>query len=485
VTWVFQFGTGLTTAVNSTVKLINPGSNGGSDDGIFWNAATGAIVIGDNNTVLGNYIAYTSVTFTGSTQLLGNGGARFLALNAAVTFAGPGTVNALGGAGGGDWTGGVLLNGSSVVTVPTVPIIPAGAPVITSPTIASGIAGAPFAYSIAATGLPTSFSATGLPPGLTINAQTGAISGTATAAGTYVTTIQAANSSGTSTSTVTITIAPVPSSRIVNFSARALSGPGSQALIMGFVVSGDNKNLLMRGVGPTLASYGIVNFLADPMLTLFAANGTVSTNDDWGTNSSGQAQGPLVAATAAGVGAFALPAGSKDSALLVTVNNGAHTTGLVRPNSTTGVALIEIYDTDGNSNPGSRLVNVSARMNVTSGEGVLIAGLMIAGNAPKTVLIRGIGPALAAFGVTGVLADPVITVYSGSTQIASDDDWETGTSTALKIATTAQQVGAFALPSGGKDSALLITLQPGNYTVQVNGVGNTSGVALIEIYDVQ
>ena len=80
------------------MKVINPGSNGGGDDGIFWNAATGAIVIGDNNTILGNYIAYTSISFTGSTLLLGSGGTRFLALNAAVTFAGPGTVNALGGA---------------------------------------------------------------------------------------------------------------------------------------------------------------------------------------------------------------------------------------------------------------------------------------------------------------------------------------------------------------------------------------------------
>jgi hypothetical protein len=221
------------------------------------------------------------------------------------------------------------------------------------------------------------------------------------------------------------------------------------------------------------------------MLTLFGNNGVIATNDDWGTNSSGQAQGAQIVSASAQVGAFALPAGSKDSALLVTLNNGVHTTGLLRPNSTTGVALIEVYDTDGSSNPGSRLINVSARMNVTPGEGTLIAGLVIGGNAPKTVLIRGVGPALAGFGVTGVLLDPIITVFAGNTAIASNDNWEIGTSTALQIATAATQVGAFALPAGGKDAALLLTLQPGTYTVLVNGVGNTAGVALVEIYDVQ
>ena len=86
VFWVFQIDTALTTAVNSTVTLINPGTNGGSDDGIFWNARTAAITIGDNNTILGNYIAHTSISFSGITTTLGNGGSRALAL-AAVSFA--------------------------------------------------------------------------------------------------------------------------------------------------------------------------------------------------------------------------------------------------------------------------------------------------------------------------------------------------------------------------------------------------------------
>jgi hypothetical protein len=135
-------------------------------------------------------------------------------------------------------------------------------------------------------------------------------------------------------------------------------------------------------------------------------------------------------------------------------------------------------------NPGTRLVNVSARMNVTTGEGTLIAGLVIVGSAPNTVLIRGVGPTLAVFGVTGVLADPTIAVFSGTTRIASNDNWETGTNTVPQMIAANAQVGAFALQAGSKDAALLVTLPPGNYTVQVTGVANTTGVALVEVYDV-
>ena len=357
-------------------------------------------------------------------------------------------------------------------------------PIITGASTASGTVGTPFVtYLIAATGLPTGYSATGLPPGLTVNALTGAINGTPTTAGTYVVTVSATNAAGSSSATVTMLIGGLPgaSSQIVNFAARALSGPGDQSLIMGFVVAGNGKNLLVRGIGPGLRPYGVASALADPLLTLFTPAGVLATNDDWQTTLSGQTDGALIAATAARVGAFALPNGSKDSALLLTVNNGAHTTGLVRPNGATGVALTEIYDID--RLPGSRLTNVSARMNVTAGEGTLIAGLVIVGNAPTTVLIRGVGPTLSVFGVAGVLADPTIALFAGTTPIASNDNWEAGPGTVADMTGAAAKVGAFALAAGSKDAALLITLQPGTYTVQVTGVGNTTGVALIEVYD--
>ncbi len=375
--------------------------------------------------------------------------------------------------------------GTSTATVTITVGAAAVVPTITSPTTAAGTAGAAFnTYLIAATGQPTSYTASGLPAGLTLNSTTGAITGTPTVSGTFVVTLGATNSTGTTTSVVTLVIAP--SSRIVNFSARALSGPGNETLIMGFVVSGDNKNLLVRGIGPGLAPHGVVNVLADPLLTLFGPGAAVlATNDDWQTTAAGQANGTVVAATAARVGAFALPNGSKDSAMLSVFSNGAHTTSMLRPNSTAGVALTEIYDTDIESS--ARLINVSARMNVTAGEGTLIAGFVIGGDAPKTLLIRGVGPTLSAFGVTNVLADPTLTVYSGrtTTPVGSNDNWGTGTNTAAQISSASAQVGAFALVAGTRDAALLITLQPGSYTVHVTGVSNTTGVALVEIYDTQ
>jgi hypothetical protein len=376
--------------------------------------------------------------------------------------------------------------GSGNATLMIVTSTAASVPVITSPIVATGIAGSPFVtYLIVATGAPTSYAAAGLPPGLAVNPLTGAINGTPTVPGTYVVTLTATNASGPSTAGLTIVIAPsanFPASQILNFAARALSGPGSESLIMGFVVAGNGTNLLVRGIGPGLAPFGVTNVLVDPFLTLFDNAGVIATNDDWQTNTAGSSSAALIAATAARVGAFALPAGSKDSALLLSVNRGAHTTCLVRPNGTTGVALTEIYDVD--RNPGTRLVNVSARMNVTTGEGTLIAGLVIVGSAPNTVLIRGVGPTLAVFGVTGVLADPTIAVFSGTTRIASNDNWETGTNTVPQMIAANAQVGAFALQAGSKDAALLVTLPPGNYTVQVTGVANTTGVALVEVYDV-
>ena len=359
------------------------------------------------------------------------------------------------------------------------------APIITSPANPTGTVNTPIAtYPITATGLPTSYTATGLPPGLTLNPLTGQINGTPTTAGTYAAMVTATNSSGTSTVTLTWVIAPFGFSHIVNFSARAMSGPGSDTLIVGFTVSGDGKNLLVRGIGPGLAAFGISNFLANPILTMFDNSGVIQETDSgWQVNSAGQNDSALIASTAASVGAFPLASGSMDSALLVTVDNGVHTTGLLTTNGAAGVGLIEIYDTGGN--PYASLTNVSARMEVTGGNGILIAGLVIGGNSSKTVLIRGVGPTLSEFGVTGVLADPQITVFSGTTAIASNSSWGTGTSTAAQITAAFVQVGAFPLPTGSKDAALLVTLNPGPYTVEVTSASNANGVALIEVYDTQ
>jgi hypothetical protein len=130
---------------------------------------------------------------------------------------------------------------------------------------------------------------------------------------------------------------------------------------------------------------------------------------------------------------------------------------------------------------GGELINLSTRAQVGTGDGVLIPGLVVGGTTAKRVLVRAVGPTLATFGVTGVLADPTLTVFSGSTTIASNDNWQDAAGSSL-VAIAAAGAGAFALPAGSKDSALVLTLAPGAYTLRVAGVGGTTGVALVEVY---
>lgn len=112
---------------------------------------------------------------------------------------------------------------------------------------------------------------------------------------------------------------------------------------------------------------------------------------------------------------------------------------------------------------------------------MLIPGLVISGASPRRVLVRAVGPGLSGFGVTGVLADPVLSVFRGSNEIASNDNWQTQNNSQA-VATAAVESGAFALAAGSRDSALVLTLEPGAYTCRVSGSGNTTGVALVEVY---
>ncbi len=264
-------------------------------------------------------------------------------------------------------------------------------------------------------------------------------------------------------------------SRLVNLSVRASAGSGDQTLIAGFVISGPStKSLLIRGIGPTLANYGVTGQMTNPQLKLYGSNGSLlNSNDDWGGSSSLQT-------LFASLGAFPLDGASQDAALSVTLGSAPYSAQVTSANGQNGVALAEVYDAD--TNRDTRLINVSARNNVGTGANALIAGFVITGNAPVQLLIRGIGPTLSTYGVGGVLADPKLQIFDSNAQVlVQNDDW--GGSAA--VAAAASQVGAFPLNDpASKDAALLVTLLPGTYSAQVSGQGGTTGVALVEIYEV-
>ena len=147
---------------------------------------------------------------------------------------------------------------------------------------------------------------------------------------------------------------------------------------------------------------------------------------------------------------------------------------------TTGVALAEVYDADVGT-PSSRLINLSARASVGTGSDILIVGFAIEGDGQETVLIRGVGPGLADFGVSGVLESPQLTLFDSSgNQIAQNSGW----GGSGQLSTLFSQVGAFAFDAGSLDDAILVTLPAGSYTAQLSGAGGTTGIALAEIYEV-
>jgi len=290
-----------------------------------------------------------------------------------------------------------------------------------------------------------------------------------------------------------------PSHRLVNLSTRAEVETGSNIVIAGFVVAGaGSKSVLVRGVGPSLAALGVSGVLAQPVLGVYDSSGTlIATDAGWGnaptagTSSTGATFRQATAADMSSVGAFALTAGSADSAMVLALPAGSYTEQISGVGGSTGIALAEVYET--NTSVPIVLSNISARCSVGANANVVISGFVVAGNQPAELLIRGIGPALTAFGVSGALAQPSIGLFDSSgTLIASNTGWTrsvvAGTSSVaatFRLATAADMssVGAFALTAGSADSALVATLPPGQYTAVISGVGGSMGTGLAEVYE--
>lgn len=264
--------------------------------------------------------------------------------------------------------------------------------------------------------------------------------------------------------------------QLTNLSTRAQVGTGADILIAGtFIGGGTGKNLLARGVGPELANppFNISGVLADPVLEVYnTAQVQILSNNDWD---------PSLAPVFSQMGAFPLAGGSKSAAMVASLpaNNG-FTFQVRGSNNTTGVAIVELYDALKTS---GRLANLSSRAVVGTGDNVLVPGFYVEGAGPLTLLIRAVGPTLAQppYNVGGVLQRPSVMLVKNGVGLGWNHVWGDAHNAAF-IKDVMPRVGAFALPDGSADSAMLVTVGPGSYTVVVAGLGGTTGVALVELY---
>lgn len=292
----------------------------------------------------------------------------------------------------------------------------------------------------------------------------------------------------------TLTLSTAPT-RLANISTRGVTAAGANVLIGGFVVTGNTptqtRQMLIRVVGPRLgaAPFNLPGFLPNPRLEVYRGTNPVPilTNDNWGTQTGGTQLNAIQQATTR-AGAFALANNSADAVVLATLAPGPYTVLALAPEGSanaSGVVLIEVYDVTTGNAVGPKAANVSTRGQVGTGNNVLIAGFVVNGTVSRRMLIRGAGPTLSRLGVPDVLADPQITLVAQSSGLTlrTNNDWASGDDAAI-IASAASTAGAFPFANGSRDSAMIIMLPPGAYTVQLSGVNNTTGVGIVEVYDV-
>jgi hypothetical protein len=304
---------------------------------------------------------------------------------------------------------------------------------------------------------------------------------------------------GTGGGTGSGTITNLSNDPVDGRSTRGAVLTGDNVMIAGFIISGDApKTMLIRARGPTLADLGVPHVMHDPFLRLYSGQTVIAQNDNWRDT-----QEQAISATGLDpcqpfqVGGTVPTDCGLESAVLATLNPGAYTAIVSGIAGETGVGLVEVYEV---GNTSSRLVNMSTRVRVGTQDDVMIGGFIIEGTESKTLLLRARGPSLADFGVSGVLPDPVLQLYSGQTVIARNDDWQavdplcsTGGSPCGPISQIqsigldpcgAYQSGGAAPTGCSHESAMLVTLNPGPYTMIVSGSGGSAGVALLELFEV-
>ena len=241
-------------------------------------------------------------------------------------------------------------------------------------------------------------------------------------------------------------------------------------MIAGFIITGNSsKPVVLRGIGPSLAAFGLTDLLLDPVLELHGSDGSlIFRNDNWKDDQRSQIEGTVFQ-----------PSDDRESVILATLTPAAYTAILTGKNNTTGVGVVEAYDN--NQALDSQLANISTRGFVQSGANVMIGGFILGGSQNNThIALRGIGPSLAKFGLNPVLADPTLELRdSNGTLLVANDNW------------TDDPVSAAQLTANGlalqdpKESGIFTSLPPGAFTAILAGKNGGTGIGLIEVYNLK
>ena len=269
------------------------------------------------------------------------------------------------------------------------------------------------------------------------------------------------NSHGTSTFQLLFLAQPTGA---VNISTRLLVGANDNVMIGGFIITGNTqKVVIIRAIGPSL---GIPGALQDPVLELHDSANNVVTNDNWRST-----QEQIIKDTTIP------PSDDREAAIVIALDPGNYTAIVSGKNGTTGIGLVELFDLGTatlDSSSKAQLAQISTRGNVLGGDNVMIGGFIITGATTK-VIVRAIGPSLKNFGVTNACPDTTLELFNGSgTSLALNDDWRSTQEQAIKDTTVP--------PTDDKESAIVNSLAPGNYTAIVRGKNNATGVALVEVF---
>jgi hypothetical protein len=272
---------------------------------------------------------------------------------------------------------------------------------------------------------------------------------------------------------------------VANVSTRLPVGTGENVLIEGFTVqgpAGSTKKIIIRAIGPSLANFGITDALPNPTLEIHDSNNNnaiVARNDDWQTTQIG---GIITADQSAEINASGVkPGNNLESAIIANLVPGSYTAVVAGAGNSVGTGVVDAYDLSPASS--ANLVNIATRGLIQPADKLMIAGFIIQ-NGPVKAVVRAIGPSLAAFGITNALPDTTLQIRDPNGNIVvENDNWKVrssdGSSQQAEMEATQLQ------PTNDLEAALVTTLQPGQYTAQVRGKPESTGIGVVQVYFLQ